>query len=72
MDSSMNMAEGIFGRCPTCLRNIFQLICDLTCSPEQGRFLRVTDSIKEKNITYVNEVDVIPTSIIWFLREFFS
>lgn len=60
----MIMAEGIFGRCPTCLKNMFRLICDMTCNSEHRRFVKVTKSIKEDDIEYVHEVDVILTSSI--------
>lgn len=40
--NQMKMIEGIFGRCPTCVKNVYKLICDLSCSPEQSRFMRVT------------------------------
>nr|XP_012232256.1 PREDICTED: Niemann-Pick C1 protein-like isoform X2 [Linepithema humile] len=59
MDQSMVMAENIFGRCPTCIRNMFRLICDLTCSTEQGRFLKVTKSdLDEDGMEYVVETEI--------------
>ncbi|KAG6801155.1 NPC intracellular cholesterol transporter 1 1b [Apis mellifera caucasica] len=61
---NLNMAESIFGRCPTCLKNVYKLLCDLVCSPEQSKFLRVTktgnnyttESGKRKE--YVEEIEV--------------
>jgi len=58
MDINMDMAGNIFGRCPTCVRNMFRLICDFTCSPEQGRFVRVTNSSKDDDKEYVVESEV--------------
>ncbi|XP_011332296.2 NPC intracellular cholesterol transporter 1 homolog 1b [Ooceraea biroi] len=58
MDKSMNMAEGIFGRCPTCMKNMFRLICDMTCSSKHREFLNVTKSTEKDDIKSVNEVDV--------------
>ncbi|XP_014484242.1 PREDICTED: Niemann-Pick C1 protein-like [Dinoponera quadriceps] len=58
MSHSMTMAEGLFGRCATCVRNMFRLICDLTCSPEHSRFLNVTKKGKQGEIEYVEEVEV--------------
>ncbi|XP_016911679.2 NPC intracellular cholesterol transporter 1 homolog 1b-like [Apis cerana] len=63
LTENLNMAESIFGRCPTCLRNAYKLLCDLTCSPEQSKFLHVT---KKDNYTtesgkrkeYVKEIEV--------------
>ncbi|XP_076221530.1 NPC intracellular cholesterol transporter 1 homolog 1b isoform X2 [Nomia melanderi] len=53
----INMIESIFGRCPTCVRNALLLICDLTCSPEQSRFLRVTQTRNNSKGTYVSEIE---------------
>ncbi|XP_018394267.1 PREDICTED: Niemann-Pick C1 protein-like [Cyphomyrmex costatus] len=61
MDTSMDMAESVFGRCPTCVRNMFRLICDFTCSSEQGRFVKVTDKGEEDGIEYVIESQVHTT-----------
>lgn len=58
MDNSMTMAENIFGRCQTCVRNMYRLICDVTCSPEQGRFVKVTNSSEENGAEYVVESEV--------------
>ncbi|CAL1681672.1 unnamed protein product [Lasius platythorax] len=58
MDTSMGMAEGIFGRCAICVRNMFRLICDLTCSPEQGRFVKVTKNDTDAGIEYVVESEI--------------
>lgn len=58
MDFNMNTAADIFGRCPTCVRNMFRLICDLTCSREQGRFVRVTNSSQDNGAEYVVESQV--------------
>ncbi|KAL6255124.1 hypothetical protein P5V15_013454 [Pogonomyrmex californicus] len=58
MDDSMNKAESIFGRCPTCIRNMFRVICEFTCSPEQSRFVRVTNSSIENGLEYVVESEV--------------
>ncbi|XP_011865983.1 PREDICTED: Niemann-Pick C1 protein-like [Vollenhovia emeryi] len=58
MDSSMNLAENVFGRCPTCVKNMYRLICDTTCSPEQSRFVRVTNSSEENGMEYVVESEI--------------
>ncbi|CAL7944120.1 unnamed protein product [Xylocopa violacea] len=53
------MAENVFGRCPTCLKNIFKLLCDLTCSPKQSEFLNVTKTNKDEEYgEYVEEIQV--------------
>ncbi|XP_032670245.1 NPC intracellular cholesterol transporter 1 homolog 1b-like isoform X2 [Odontomachus brunneus] len=58
MSTSMKLADSIYGRCPTCVRNMFRLICDLTCSPEHSRFLKVTKTGKDGKLEYVEEVEV--------------
>ncbi|XP_071646320.1 NPC intracellular cholesterol transporter 1 homolog 1b [Temnothorax longispinosus] len=58
MDDSMQMAENILGRCPTCIRNVFRQICDMTCSPEQGRFVKVTKSSEANGVEYVVESEI--------------
>ncbi|XP_072764565.1 NPC intracellular cholesterol transporter 1 homolog 1b isoform X2 [Anoplolepis gracilipes] len=58
MDSNMQMAEAIFSRCATCMRNLFRLICDMTCSSEQSRFVNVTKSDTEGDIEYVVESEI--------------
>lgn len=73
---NLNMAESIFGRCPTCLKNVYKLLCDLVCSPEQSKFLRVTktgnnyttESGKRKE--YVEEIEVRDILISLCLRFF--
>ncbi|XP_020288824.1 Niemann-Pick type protein homolog 1B-like [Pseudomyrmex gracilis] len=58
MDNSMMMAEGLFGRCPTCMRNMLRLICDFTCSSDQSRFVKVTDAVKVGDYEYVNGTEI--------------
>ncbi|KAL6429081.1 hypothetical protein ACFW04_008102 [Cataglyphis niger] len=58
MDQSMGSAEGIFSRCATCIKNMFRLICDITCSPKQSQFVKVTKSAIENGIEYVNECEI--------------
>lgn len=63
------MADGIFGRCPTCSQNYFKLICDLSCSPEQDRFMRVTKSaVNEDNKEYATAIEVIRYAYTYVLR----
>lgn len=39
MAQSINMATGIFGRCETCLKNLYKSVCALNCSPKQSEFM---------------------------------
>lgn len=42
MADNIRDAQGIFGRCQTCMRNMLRNICAFSCSPEQSRFMNVT------------------------------
>lgn len=39
LDSNFKTAEGLFGRCETCIKNMLFSICSMACSPDQSRFL---------------------------------
>ncbi|EFN63960.1 Niemann-Pick C1 protein [Camponotus floridanus] len=58
MDSSMDMAAGVFSRCATCIKNMFRFICDITCSPKQSQFVNVTKSATEDGHEYVVESEI--------------
>lgn len=57
MQESLMLAEGILGRCPTCLRNFVRQICEMNCSPDQSRFVDVTVLNAIDGTPYVNEID---------------
>lgn len=46
MRTSMLLAANVFGRCETCVKNLFHYICALTCSPKASRFM--TPKVIEK------------------------
>ncbi|XP_030527101.1 NPC intracellular cholesterol transporter 1 [Rhodamnia argentea] len=43
--------------CPACLRNFLNLFCELTCSPNQSRFINVTAVSKVNNNLTVDGID---------------
>lgn len=49
MAASIRMAAGVYGRCDTCMRNLYKQICALNCSPKQSDFLVPTNGSKEKD-----------------------
>ncbi|XP_054723520.1 NPC intracellular cholesterol transporter 1-like [Uloborus diversus] len=55
----MDLVEGLgFSRCPSCLYNFRRIICYLSCTPWQSRFLNVTKSSKVDDGTeVVEEID---------------
>lgn len=44
LDYNLNLAANFIARCPSCLHNLLAHFCDLTCAPDQSRFLHVTDT----------------------------
>ncbi|XP_034940743.1 NPC intracellular cholesterol transporter 1 homolog 1b-like [Chelonus insularis] len=63
MHDSMNMAGMLFSRCQTCLRNLLNSICDLTCSHDQSRFMvdKVIKSDPATGEKYIDEIDIYIT-----------
>ncbi|XP_075976750.1 NPC intracellular cholesterol transporter 1 homolog 1b-like [Anticarsia gemmatalis] len=57
MSESLNMADGVLGRCPACLRNFARQICEMNCSPDQSRFVDVRTETTDAGIEYVNEIN---------------
>ncbi|XP_026330657.1 NPC intracellular cholesterol transporter 1 homolog 1b-like isoform X2 [Hyposmocoma kahamanoa] len=56
MADNLLLAEGVLGRCPTCLRNFVRQICELNCSPDQARFVDIDTLPLEDGREYVEEV----------------
>lgn len=42
MEDGFQQADGIFGRCQTCIKNMQKSICSFTCAPDQSRFMTPT------------------------------
>ena len=40
LSSNFKMAGAFLGRCPTCMYNFRKNFCDMTCRPDQSKFLR--------------------------------
>jgi Niemann-Pick C1 protein len=45
LGEKLGLASAIAGKCPSCLRNLRQMLCHLVCSPEQHEFMRVTETV---------------------------
>ncbi|XP_044021275.1 NPC intracellular cholesterol transporter 1 homolog 1b-like isoform X2 [Aphidius gifuensis] len=60
MDTSLRMADSIFGRCTTCIKNMIRGICDFTCAHDQSRFMEAVNIIYDTEIKkyYIDEVNV--------------
>jgi hypothetical protein len=57
MAKNFKLPEAILGRCPTCLANFRRNFCDLTCRPDQSRFVNATKVVKAKNFKGKKEVN---------------
>lgn len=56
--SSFGLSLGLIGRCPSCVRNLRQIFCTMTCHPEQSKFMSPesfeTDVVNNSTVTLVN------------------
>ncbi|XP_026730743.1 NPC intracellular cholesterol transporter 1 homolog 1b-like [Trichoplusia ni] len=57
LSEGLTFAEGVLGRCPTCLRNFARQVCEMTCAVDQSRFMDVYTLKGTNDIEYVNEID---------------
>lgn len=49
LDNNINLAANFLSRCPSCLDNLVKHFCEFTCSPQQSKFINVTEILKNKN-----------------------
>ena len=59
MEESIQMAEGIFGRCQSCMRNLLKGICGIACDPHQSKYLNVLETKTGVFGTYANKVEYL-------------
>lgn len=53
----MMMAETLgFGRCPSCMQNFQKIVCYLSCSPAQNRYVSVVKHSESEDKEEVVEV----------------
>lgn len=57
MESNLQIADGVLGRCPICVRNFARQICEMNCAVNQAAFLSVVVERTEDGVEYVNEVN---------------
>lgn len=43
LDENVKLVANFIMRCPSCFNNLLAHICELTCSPHQSQFVKVTD-----------------------------
>ncbi|KAF5285860.1 hypothetical protein FQA39_LY04321 [Lamprigera yunnana] len=58
MDINVYLVANFLSRCPSCMHNYIQHICEMTCSPQQSRYIDVVDVKKnEAGKEYITEID---------------
>lgn len=59
LDTNIELAANFLQRCPSCLQNLVQHICDFTCAPDQSRFMNVSafDETADGQ-PFINGVDI--------------
>ncbi|KAJ8923333.1 hypothetical protein NQ315_001891 [Exocentrus adspersus] len=59
-DSNIVMAANFLKRCPSCMQNLVNHLCDMTCSTNQSKFINVTKTANnpKTNKTYITEIDL--------------
>ncbi|XP_043595086.1 NPC intracellular cholesterol transporter 1 isoform X3 [Bombus pyrosoma] len=62
MDQNIKLASNFLNRCPSCLDNLVKHFCEFTCSTVQSKFINVTEIQTEKNVKYVNGIDIYITN----------
>ena len=40
LKNNFKLAGALLGRCPTCMSNFRKNFCDMTCRPDQSKFLK--------------------------------
>ena len=55
MEENFNLPEAVLARCPTCLANFRKNFCDLTCRPDQSRFVNASKTVKATDFKGKNE-----------------
>ena len=49
MEENFNLPEAVLARCPTCLANFRKNFCDMTCRPDQSRFVNASRTVKAED-----------------------
>ena len=49
LQTNFALIDSIIGRCPSCARNMRKLFCDMTCRPDQSKFLAPNSTVVAQN-----------------------
>lgn len=74
METNLKMADGVFGRCQTCIQNMQKSICSMTCSSDQSSFMTPTITVHtpRKSLTiflYLTSWKIVTNFIIVVLAD---
>lgn len=58
IDKNLNMAASFLQRCPSCLQNFVNHVCEYTCGAEHSDFLEVVSTEEADGHEYVSAVDL--------------
>ncbi|XP_075217206.1 Niemann-Pick type C-1a isoform X2 [Lycorma delicatula] len=59
LDTSLIMATSFLKRCPSCEHSFIEHICDISCGPDQSRFMNVTQiEENEEGMKMITAIDI--------------
>lgn len=58
MDISIGIAEGIFGSCKTCLKNVIRSICAFSCDNKQSSYIQTEIKVNVLGIDFVSQISM--------------
>ncbi|XP_044760492.1 NPC intracellular cholesterol transporter 1 isoform X1 [Coccinella septempunctata] len=61
MDTSIRLAANFLQRCPSCMKNFMQSICDYSCSSDQSKYVEVVKINNDNGTDFIDEINVYIT-----------
>lgn len=62
LDASIQIASNLLKRCPSCMMNFANILCEFTCAPNQSEFVNILETEKDGNVTYITAIEVFVTN----------
>ncbi|KAJ6638858.1 NPC intracellular cholesterol transporter 1 like 1b [Pseudolycoriella hygida] len=60
ISTNFKQAEGIFGRCKSCMKNMVKSICSVSCAPDHSRYVTPTEVLTSwDGREYINAVEIV-------------
>merc|ERR1719264_1271763 len=70
MEENFNLPEAVLARCPTCLANFRKNFCDMTCRPDQSRFVNASRTVKAED--FKGKLVEMVEEVTYFVHEDFA